>query len=205
LEPTTDPVPTGLQDAPTVAPLLVSRLAARDDSETPPAPRRAQDTVAPAVPTPNSPLTREHVENDTTLITPTPQPDHIPQAVLTLRVTEQKETSFSAPRSGGRDNAVQVAIRPPVSAAPATPTLATNVLTPKPVHVQPLPARQRAAGEASRIAAPPTAGPEPVINVTIGVVEVRATEKISAPAQPRIDRNRRAPMSLEEYLKQRRG
>jgi hypothetical protein len=203
-QPATDPAPAALRDAPTVAPLLVSRLTARHESETLPTPRRAQDSVGSAAPTPNPLRIGEYVENGTAVVTPTPRPDHISQAVLTFRVAERKENPVAAPTLRRRnEDTVQVATRPLLSGAPAAPP-AVSVLTPKPIHVQPLPERQPAAGEASGIAAPLPTASEPEINVTIGVIEVRATEKIGAPSQPRIDRNRRA-MSLDEYLKQRRG
>ena len=146
------------------------------------------------------------MEHDSAVVTPTPRPNHTSQAALTFRVAERKENPVAPPTLRRRnEDTIQVATRPLLSAAPAAPPPAVSVLTPKPLHVQPLPESQPAAGQASRVAVPLPTASEPVINVTIGVIEVQATEKIGAPAQPRIDRDRHAPMSLDEYLKQRRG
>ena len=49
------------------------------------------------------------------------------------------------------------------------------------------------------------ADPVPVVNVTIGRVEVRAVQAPSAPAREHTELRRAKPMSLDDYLKQRGG
>lgn len=86
----------------------------------------------------------------------------------------------------------------------------SGVLIPKPAAVPvPYPSQREAPGTGSATArdltsSPPMAEqPAPVINVTIGRVEVRA---VQAPAgKPRIDPSKPKPLSLDDYLKQRGG
>lgn len=86
----------------------------------------------------------------------------------------------------------------------------SGVLIPKPAAVPvPYPTRRKAPGTGSATARdltsrPPLAEPPaPVINVTIGRVEVRA---VQAPAaKPRIDPSKPKALSLDDYLKQRGG
>jgi hypothetical protein len=67
----------------------------------------------------------------------------------------------------------------------------------RPPSAAPASRRDGARGE------PPAAAAASVVNVTIGRVEVRAVSP--AAARPRNDRPGAGPMSLDDYLKQRRG
>lgn len=71
------------------------------------------------------------------------------------------------------------------------------------VVVEALTTRRRSAPEQARVEAPAAAEATPVINVTIGRVEVRAVPP--APPPQRTEARGPRPMSLEEYLKQRGG
>ena len=86
----------------------------------------------------------------------------------------------------------------------------SGVLLPKPAAVPvPYPAQREAPGADSATARDLASNtlmaeqPAPVINVTIGRVEVRA---VQAPAgRPRIEASKPKPLSLDDYLKQRGG
>ena len=87
---------------------------------------------------------------------------------------------------------------------------ASGVLIPKPAAAPvPYPSQREAPGTGSATArdltsAPPTAEqPAPVINVTIGRVEVRAVQ--ASAGKPRIEASTPKPLSLDDYLKQRGG
>ena len=83
-----------------------------------------------------------------------------------------------------------------------------GAVIPIPVEIErPFDIRPPSAAPASRRdearGGPPAAAAAPVVNVTIGRVEVRAVSP--AAARPRNDRTGAGPMSLDDYLKQRRG
>lgn len=89
------------------------------------------------------------------------------------------------------------------AAAPApAPKPVEGALLPQPVAVAlPRTTLRPDAGPPPRVPEPEQAGP--VINVTIGRVEVRAVP--AAPARPRAEGMRPTPLSLDDYLKQRGG
>lgn len=51
----------------------------------------------------------------------------------------------------------------------------------------------------------PAAPALPIVNVTIGRLEVRAVPPAAAPAKPRSERGGLQPMTLDEYLRQQQG
>jgi hypothetical protein len=82
-------------------------------------------------------------------------------------------------------------------------SLDSSMLIPKPVAKPPLHVIQPAIGQASLPPAQPTftAEPAPIIQVTIGRIEVRATPPLSHPrSQPRSEPT---VMGLDDYLRQR--
>jgi hypothetical protein len=84
---------------------------------------------------------------------------------------------------------------PPVGAVPARPSL-----IPQPIGVPP-------QGYADKPSEQPLPAPEPVINVTIGRVEVRATSTNQTPDSPSARRtvHPTKPLGLDDYLKRRGG
>ncbi len=188
-----------------IASPIASKIAVGDNVESSNAPLRKRESfVQPAMMATPPHTDSDEPEHDVPIVRSGAQPTQLPHTVLEFRVHEKKKIPAAA-RVSRKENAdmLAAAIPPENSIQLAVPAVATSVMMPKPVQMPPLPTRQPAARDTARIAVPPTPLPEPVINVTIGVVEVRAVEKATSSDQPRTDRNRRAPMGLEEYLKQR--
>lgn len=92
-----------------------------------------------------------------------------------------------------------LADRPPVKNGALVPSSAPSVGR---VVVEAQTTRRRSAPEQACVQ-PPAAEATPVINVTIGRVEVRAVP--TAPLPQRTEGRGQRPMSLEEYLKRRGG
>ena len=89
--------------------------------------------------------------------------------------------------------------RPPTKAGALLPSPDPGV---RRVVVEAQTTRRRSAPESAR-AESPTVDHTPVVNVTIGRVEVRAVQAPPTQPQRRSDARGPRPMSLEEYLKQR--
>jgi hypothetical protein len=82
---------------------------------------------------------------------------------------------------------------------------ARHVVTPVPVAARPAGQTSRAEKRAEAAARAEDGGP-PVVRVTIGRVEVRAvTPPAQSPAGPAAKKRAAPTLSLEDYLKQRRG
>ncbi len=208
----TRPEPSHVVPAtPAPAPSVVARprgpieaLAARQDGLAPAPPPRSRDGLAPT-------LLRLSVADavlaeaigDTA---PTRDGTRAPHARDEVRSTQSASPDSPArePVRGGRRPVADEkgeatrADRPPATNGALVPAPEPGV---RRVVVEALTTRRRSAPEQARVEAPAAAEATPVINVTIGRVEVRA---VPTPPQRTEDRGPR-PMSLEEYLKRRGG
>ncbi len=112
---------------------------------------------------------------------PAPAPPRV-QPAQTIVQQSERQTSLPAATAPPAEKTTR--LEPALSAPPAN-GLQPALSPPPPTSAQ-----------------PPAAGPEPVINVTIGRVEIRA---VAAPPPPqRTPRTEPAVMSLEDYLRRRR-
>ena len=101
--------------------------------------------------------------------------------------------------AGEAHDEATLADRPPAKSGALVPSPEPGV---RRVVVEARTTRRRSAPEQTRVE-PPAAEATPVINVTIGRVEVRAVP--AAPPTQRSEGRGQRPMSLEEYLKRRGG
>lgn len=115
-----------------------------------------------------------------------------------LPASEQMRVGRRAIANEGEDEATLVD-RLPTDNGALVPSPEPSV---RRVVVEAHPTRRRSAPEQARVEAS-AAEATPVINVTIGRVEVRAVPTASPP--PRTEGRGQRPMSLEEYLKRRGG
>jgi hypothetical protein len=84
-------------------------------------------------------------------------------------------------------------------------TLAPDPRAIRPVIVVAPPAVPRRSARDEARSEQTNAHPVPVVNVTIGRIEVRAVQSLGAATRPRPEKRGSQPMSLDEYLKRRGG
>lgn len=173
-----------------------------------PAPRRSDSPVTHAPAAARKPRAGSDEETSDSPVTPRagqsiPSPQTTTVTKI-LRSEEQPSTLLWLRSLRADDPAPLEAAARPNGEATSPPAGERGTMVPKPAVIQSMPSLQVRPRDAARVLPAPPVTPEPAINVSIGVVEVRALEKTPG-AGLRPTRSRRAPMSLEEYLSQRRG